>query len=159
NKFALSVRQTLAQSLDFRQVVDKFFVSDFIGRYLNDADRDWFDNLAPDLAAKASRDDLQRFYIASMNAGYLTSLYVIGRSPSDDETTENELCREAQMIPADVYNLIDADPYTGKSKQTQGSGYDYLAEKIASVDQMIMYTALLEKLAGLMRRHVINSRS
>src|SRR5215831_5151620 len=159
NKFALSVRQTLAQSLDFRQVVDKFFVSDFIGRYLNDADRDWFDNLAPDLAAKASRDDLQRFYIASMNAGYLTSLYVIGRSPSDDDTTENERIPEAKMIPADVYNLIDADPYTGKYKQTQAGRYDFLAENIGGIDQLRSYTDLLERIAGLMRRHVIDSHS
>jgi len=159
NKFALAVRQTLAQTLDFRQVVDKFFVSDFVGRYLNDADRDWFDNLGPELAAKASRDDLQRFYVAAMNAAYLTSLYVIGKTPPDDDTTDNERIPEGKMIPADVYSLIDADPYTRKYKRAQGGGYDYLAEKIASVDQMLMYTALLEKIAGQMRRHVINSRS
>src|SRR5215471_6451720 len=44
-KFALSVRETLEHSLDFKQVVDKFFVSDFPQRYLNDTDRNWFYNL------------------------------------------------------------------------------------------------------------------
>jgi hypothetical protein len=159
NKFALSVRQTLAQSLDFKQVVEKFLVADFIGRYLNDADRNWFDNVGPDVTSKAGHDDLQRFYVASMNAAYLTSLYVIGKTPPDDDPTDNEQIPEEKMIPADVYRLIDADPYTRKYKRAPGSGYDYLAEKIESVDQMLMYAALLEKIAGLMRRHVINSRS
>jgi len=158
-KFVLSVRQSLEQSLDFRQVVEKFFVGDFIGRYLDDPDRNWFDNVNRDLAAKSSRDDLQRFYIASMNAGYLTSLYVIGRSPSDDDTTENERIPEAKMIPADVYELIDAHPYTRKYKRTQAGRYDFLAENIGGIDQLRSYTDLLERIAGLMRRHVIDSHS
>ena len=158
-KFVLSVRQSLEQSLDFRQIVAQFFVADFISRYLNDPDKNWFDNVGRDLAAKASRDDLQRFYIASINAGYLTSLYVIGRSRSDNDTSDNEVIAEEKMVPADVYRLIDAHPYTHKYKRGPGGGYDYLAEKIESVEQMREFTDLLEKITGLMRTHVINSHS
>src|SRR5215831_1128563 len=132
SKFALSIRETLKHSLDFKQMVEKFFVADFTGRYLNDRDKNWFYNLDRDVASKASRDDVQKFYIASMNAGYLTSLYVIGKSPSDDDTSENERLPEGKMMPPDIYRLIDAHPYTRRYKRG-GGGYDFLAEKIESV--------------------------
>ena len=158
-KFVRSVRQSLEQSLDFRQVIEKFFVGDFIGRYLNDPERNWFDNVSRDLAAKASHDDLQRFYVASMNAGYLTSLYVIGKSRSDDDPAENEQIPDAKLIPADVYALIDAHPYTRRYQRAQSGGYGFLAADIESIDQLRSYTDLLDRIAGLMRRHVIDSRS
>jgi Surface-adhesin protein E len=156
--FALSVENALQHSLDLKPIIEKFFVADFISRYLNDGDAKWFYNLNRDTATRASRQDLQRFYVASMNAGYLTSLYVIGKSPSDDDTSEDERVPEGNMIPADVYSLIDAHPYTLKYRSGKG-GYDFLAENITSVAQMRSYTDLLENFAELMRKHVVDSHS
>ena len=58
------------------------------------------------------------------------------------------------MIPAEVYQLINNHPYalTYKGK---GGNYDYLAENIDSVARMRSYTDLLEKIAVLMRKHVV----
>jgi hypothetical protein len=156
--FALSVRAALQHSLDLKPIIEKFFVADFIDRYLNDENPKWFYNLNRDTAARASRNELERFYIASMNSGYLTSLYIIGKSPSDDDPNDNERVPEEKMMPADVYRLIDAHPYTRKYKSGQ-IGYDYLAENIESIDQMRSYTDLLEQIAAVMRKHVRNTHS
>jgi hypothetical protein len=156
--FALSVRSALQHSLDLKPIIEKFFVAGFIDRYKNDENPKWFYNLTRETVAKASGNELERFYIASINSGYLTSLYVIGKSPSDDDTNDNERVPEEKMMPADVYRLIDAHPYTHKYKSGQ-IGYDYLAEDIESIDQMRSYTDLLEQIAALMRKHVRNTHS
>lgn len=150
--FALSIKDTLEESKDFRTVIDKFFRVDFLARYLDD-DTNWFYNLNRDIAARASRAELKRFYVASLNAGYLTSLYLISQSPSDDNQLPNESVPPEKMLPADVYQLINGHAYTLTYKPKAG-GYDYLADKVESVARMRSYTDLLERIAALMKEHV-----
>jgi len=155
-KFALSIKETLERSRDFNLVVGKFFAFDFIKRYVNDEDTNWFYNLNRNTASKASPAELQRFYIASLNAGYLTSLYLIRQSRSDDNSIQADSAPEDRMIPADIFRLINRHEYT----LTYGAkirGYDYLAENIDSVSRMRSYTDLLERIAVSMRKHVMKT--
>lgn len=152
--FARSIKDSLETSRDFKPVVEKLFMTDFVKRYLSDNDTNWFYNLNRETAARASHAELQRFYVASLNAGYLTSLYLISQSPSEDDSTEEGSAREERVIPADVYQLINRHPYTLTYKGSADS-YDYLAENIDSVERMRSYTDLLEKIAVVMRKHVV----
>lgn len=151
--FALSIKDTLERSRDFRSLIERSFAVDFIKRYIDDEETNWFYNLNRDTAARASRAELRRFYVASLNAGYLTSLYLISQSPSDDDPMQNESIPSEKMIPADVFQLINRHAYTLTYKRKEGE-YDYLAENIDSVKRMRSYTDLLEKIAALMREHV-----
>jgi hypothetical protein len=152
-KFALSFKQSLEQSKDFKPLIEKFFATDYLRGYLHDEDTNWFYNLNRDTASKASHAELQRFYVALLNAGYLTSLYLISQSPSDVESTADDLVPEAKLIPTDIYQLLNSHPYTLTYKGKEG-GYDYLAENIDSLERMRSYTDLLERIAALMRKHV-----
>ena len=151
--FARSIKDELDRSRDFKPLIEKFFAADFMKRCLADKDTNWFYNLNRETAARASVAELQRFYVASLNAGYLTSLYLISQSPSEDDSIQEGSASEDKMIPADVYQLINNHPYTLTYKGKVGS-YDYLAENIDSIARMRSYTDLLERIAALMREHV-----
>lgn len=149
-KYAYAFAQRLEQVKDFKIVIDKFFVANFLNGYLDDKSTNWFFNLNRDTAAKLSRRELQRFYVALMNTGYLSSLYFINHYPSNsDETVTVE-----RLVPSDVLHLIRNHPYTVAYK-TSEANYDFLAEKIDSVERLRSYTDLLERLGSSLRRHVI----
>src|SRR5262245_5383839 len=110
--FARSIKNTLDRTRDFKSVIEKFFAADYVRRYLADKDTNWFYNLTRDTAAKASHAELQRFYVASLNAGYLTSLYLISQLPSDEESNTNESTLNEKAIPGNIYQTINSHPYT-----------------------------------------------
>jgi hypothetical protein len=149
-KYAYGFAQQLEHTKDFKLVIDNFFVQNFLNGYLNDTHTNWFLNLDRDTAATLSRRDLQRFYVALMNAGYLSSLYVISQSPADSD----EPVAVERLVPSDVWQLIRSHPYTARYKEQEGN-YDFLAEKIDNVERLRSYTDLLERLGVLMRKHVI----
>ena len=152
-KLAESFAKSLQDHKDFNPIIDRFFAPDFLAGYLQDQDTNWFLNLNRDTAAKASHAELQRFYVALLNTGYLTSLYLASQSGADDESLSDE-----KMIPPDVLQLIKRHPFTAAHKSKQGS-YDYLAENIDSLERLRSYTDLLEKLSRLMRQHVESSKA
>src|SRR5258708_3055643 len=152
--FARSIKDALEKSRDFKPLVENFFVAGFVKHYLADRDTNWFYNLNRDTAEKASPAELQRFYVASLNAGYLTSVYLISQTPSEDDSTQVGSVSEEKMIPAEVYQLINNHPYTLTYKG-KGGNYDYLAENIDSIARMRSYTDLLEEIAVLMRKCVV----
>jgi len=149
-KYAYGFAQQLEQAKDFKPVIDKFFVRNFLNGYLGDKQTNWFLNLDRDTAAMLSRRELQRFYVALMNAGYLSSMYVISQSPADSD----DPVAVERLVPSDVLQLIRNHPYTAKYKNQEGN-YDFLAEKIDNVERLQSYTDLLERLGALMRKHVI----
>jgi len=151
--FAGSIKDELDKSRDFKPLIEKFFATDFMKRYLADKNTNWFYNLNRETAAKASAAELQRFYVASLNAGYLTSLYLISQSPSEDDSIQEGSASEDKVIPAEIYQLINNHPYTLTYKGKIGN-YDYLAENIDSLERMRSYTDLLERIAALMRNQV-----
>ena len=139
--FAHDFAQELEQTKDFKLLIDRFFVSTYLAGYLQDQRTNWFMNLDRDLAAKVSGQELQRFYVAQMNAGYLSSLYVISQLKPEEE---NEVSVQ-ELLPLDVRQLI--------------KNPDILEEKIDSVERMRSYTDLLEKLGTLMREHVMLAKA
>jgi hypothetical protein len=149
-QYAYGFAQQLEQAKDFKLVIDKFFVPNFLKGYLDDKHTNWFLNLERDTAAMLSRRELQRFYVALMNAGYLSSLYVISQSPADSD----DPVAVERLVPSDVWQLIRNHPYTATYKHQEGN-YDFLAEKIDNVEKLRSYTDLLERLGALMRKHVI----
>jgi hypothetical protein len=149
-QYAYGFAQQLEQAKDFRLVIDKFFVPNFLNGYLDDKQTNWFLNLDRDTAAMLSRRELQRYYVALMNAGYLSSLYVISQSPADSD----DAVAVERLVPSDVWQLIRNHPYTARYKHQEGN-YDFLAEKIDNVERLRSYTDLLERLGALMRKHVI----
>jgi hypothetical protein len=147
--FAYEFAKSLEHAKDFKQIIDRFFVANYLNGYLNDQQTNWFLNLDRHTAAMLSREELQRFYVALMNAGYLSSVYVISRYPSDSE----EPVAVERLFPPDVLQLIRNHPYTAAYKGHEGN-YDFLDEKIDNVKRLRSYTDLLEQLSLLMRKHV-----
>ncbi len=149
-RYALSFSQHLEEAKDFKPIIKKFFVANYLNGYLNEADTKWFLNLNRETAAKVKHSELERFYVALLNTGYLSSLYFISQLPSDSE----DLVSEANLIPTDIVELIGnhsySTAYKGKSLH-----YDYLAENIDSVERLQIYTDLLERIGALMRKHVV----
>src|ERR1700720_2820558 len=111
-KYAFSFSQRLEQAKDFKPVIEKFFAADYLNGYLHDDDTNWFLNLNPDTAAKASRAELQRFYVALLNSGYLSCVYLISQYPY----AADGMIPEEKLIPADILELIDNHPYTARYK-------------------------------------------
>jgi hypothetical protein len=136
--FAHAFAHDLERKKDFKPLIDRFFVSDYLAGYLQDQDTNLFMNLDRDVASKLSRQELQRFYVAQMNAGYLSSLYLISQLKSEDEASAQNL------LPLDVRQLI--------------KNHD-LGERIDTVERMQSYTDLLERISSLMRVHVRRTRA
>jgi hypothetical protein len=151
-KYALLFSRRLEEAKDFTPVVKKFFAVDYLDGYLNDQDSNWFVNLDRETAAKASRAELQRFYLALLNNAYLSSVYFVSQSHEDGSLNGEKL------IPPDIVKLIDNHPYTAKYKGNYNN-YDYLAEKVDSVERLRSYTQLLEGIVTLMRKHVATARA
>jgi hypothetical protein len=149
SKFVRSFVQRLEQTKDFKPVVEKFFAADYLDGYLHDGNTNWFLNLNRETAASASRAELQRFYVALLNSGYLSFVYLLSQYPYAAEGG----IPEEKLIPPDVLEFIDNHPYTAKYKRRPDS-YDFLAENIDSVERLRSYIDLLEGIAGLMRRRV-----
>jgi hypothetical protein len=153
-KYALSFSQSLEQTKDFKPIIEKFFAAEYLSGYLHDNDTNWFLNLDRNTAAKLSRAELQRFYVALLNANYLSSLYLISQYPPESDSP----VPDEKLLPPDVVQLVKDHPYTATYKREAGN-YDYLAETIDRVERLRSYTDLLEKIASLMRKHVINARA
>jgi len=153
-KYAFSLSQRLEQTKDLKPIVEKFFVDDYLNRYLSDRKSNWFWNLNRETAARASRSELQRFYIALLNTGYLNCQYYVSQY---DHAARGSFPEE-KLIPADIIELIERHPYTARHKGKEGS-YDYLAENIDSIERLRSYTDLLEKVSALMRAHVVATKA
>ena len=153
-KFALAFTSELNQTKDFKPVIGKFFAPDYLNRYLRDEKANWFQNLNRETAARVNRSELERFYVALLNAGYLSSLYLISKVPSDSP----EPVFHEKLLPSDVRQLITNHPYTRAYQSKEGS-YDYLADNVDSVQRLRSYTNLLEHVSALMRKHVRRVRA
>jgi Surface-adhesin protein E len=149
-KYAYEVAQQLEQTKDFEPIINRFFVNNYLTRYLEDENTNWFPVLDRVTARKATPQELQRFYVAFMNAGYVSSLYLIERAPSDFPERAS-LEEFKKIVTPDVWELIANHPYTIAHKKT---GYDFLGEKIEDLEQLRGYTNLLEQMVTLMRKHV-----
>ncbi|HEY8185935.1 MAG TPA: surface-adhesin E family protein [Pyrinomonadaceae bacterium] len=153
-KYALVFSQRLEHAKDFKPMVEKFFAADYLDGYLHDQDTNWFWNLDRETAAKASRVELQRFYVALLNSVYFSYVYLISQYPRVDEG----LIPEQKLIPPDIVDFIDNHPYSARYKGKHDN-HNYLAENIDGVDRLRSYTSLLEGIGALMRKHVTAVRA
>ena len=149
-QFAVDFAHDLEQAEDFTPLIDRFFVPNYLTGYLQDQNTNWFLNLNRDVASKVSRQELQRFYIAQMNASYLTSLYLISQLHSEPE----DAVSAQKLLPNDVQELVTHHPYT-----TQYKVRDFADDKIDSVERLRSYSDLLERINSLMREHVNKVRA
>ena len=147
--YALLLTERLEHTRDFRPVVQKFFAADYINGYLRDRNTNWFFNLDRETAAKASRAELQRFYVALLNSAYLSGVYLLSQYTDTEDGSVAE-----EKLPPDVVAFIAKHPYTAKYQSSQDNN-NYLAETIDSIDRLRSYTNLLEGIADLMRKHVV----
>lgn len=135
--FAHAFARDLERRKDFKPLIDRFFVTDYLSGYLQDQNTNWFMNLDREVASQLSRQELQRFYVAQMNAGYLSSLYLISQLTSEPA----DVASAQKLLPLDVRQLIENQQHV-------------LGEKLDSVERVRSYTDLLERISLLMRRHV-----
>ncbi|MCM3869179.1 MAG: hypothetical protein ND895_00600 [Pyrinomonadaceae bacterium] len=149
-RYALSFSQHLERAKNFKPIIEKFFVTNFLDGYLQDQNTNWFLNLDRDTAARVSRGELHRYNVALLNTGYLSSVYLMSQYPSDSD----EPVSEDKLIPPDIVQLIRNHPYTA-AYNSNDANYGYLAEKIDSVERLRSYTDLLERVGELMRKHVV----
>lgn len=153
-RFVLAFWEELEKSKDFKPLVRKFFAADYLSRYLTEQTTNWFLNVHRDTIAKASRDDLQRFYVALMNTSYLSSVYFL----SQHHHMAKLSLPESSLIPAEVLEIVDAHPYSTRYKNGR-QGYDYLNERIDSVEKLQSYTDLLERISLSLRNRVNNLKA
>jgi hypothetical protein len=153
-EFAIAFVQSLEHSKDFKPIIQKFFAPNYLNGYLHDSETNWFLNLNRDVATKASRAELQRYYVAILNAAYLSSSYLMSQSSSIDEASSDVSALEEKLVPLDVIQMVRNHPYTASYKG-KAETYDYLAENIDSVDRMRSYTDLMERVAALIRSHLM----
>lgn len=153
-KFALAFTNDLNQTKDFKPIIGRFFASNYLDGYLRDENTNWFQNLNRETAARVRRTELQRFYVALLNAAYLSSLYLISEVPTDSA----EPVFYERLLPSDVSLLIMNHPYT-RTYQSKAGSYDYLAENVDSVKRLRSYTNLLEHIGASMRKHVIRVKA
>jgi len=144
SKLAYDILTKLEQTRDIKPVIKQFFEANYLQGYLKDDEGDWFMLLDRTTATKASPGDLQRYYEALLNVAYRGSLYVVSKFPDADDVP----ITEEQINSPDLVQLIQKHPYSIKYKSGAGN-YDYLAEKIDSVERMLIYTDLLEKIGEL----------
>jgi hypothetical protein len=140
-RFAYDVAQYLEKTKDFKSLINRYFVTNYLTGYLQDQTTNWFMNLDRNTASKISRRELQRFYVAQMNAGYLSSLYLISQLVSEPQ----DAASMQKLLPPDVQQLVKNHPYTAHYS---------LGDNIDSVAQLRSYTDLLEQISSLMRAHV-----
>jgi hypothetical protein len=150
-KYAFEFYKQLENTKNFRPIIQKYFVPDYLDGYLADRKTKWFFNLKPSTAGSISHAELQRYYVALLNTGYLTSLYVLSQHSSDTDMPRTA----EELLPGDVLQMINQHPYT-TTYRGSGGNYDYLAENIDSVERFRSYTNLLERIGESMRRHVIS---
>jgi|GEM_PF-1179013 len=157
--FAYSFFRRLEQVKDFKPLIKEFFAPDFLDGYLKEKRKNLFLVLNDDLAEKVRRTELQRFYIALLNASYLSGEYIVAKYPSvinGDETINN--INEKKVFPPDVIRLVKNHPYTAASMNDKND-YDYLGENIDSVERLRSYTDMLEKFGIALRKHVIRNNA
>lgn len=147
--FALDFGHQLEKARDFKPLIDRYFIANYLDGYLNDQQTNWFLNLSRETASSLSRDELQRFYVSLMNAGYLSSLYLISRIPPDSEGPASA----EKLLPPDVLHLLRNHPYTTQYGPREGD-FDFREEKIGSVERLRSYTDLLERVNALLKEHV-----
>jgi len=150
-QYVFDVWKQLEQTKDFKIVIDRFFAPEYLNGYLHDEQTNWFFNLNRDTANKATPKDLERFYVASMNSGYLGSLYLITQLPSN-------VSPRGEIIPPDVVRLLNNHPYALKY-QTKKGDYAFLADPVDDVERLRSFTDLLERVGSLMRAHVKNVKA
>jgi hypothetical protein len=146
--FAYDFAQRLENSKDLKPLIDRFFVANYLDRYLRDQKTNWFLNLNRDTAAALSRPELGRFYVALMNAGYLSALYLISQLPEDSPEPPSE-----KLLPPSLVQLMKNHRYTARYRIREGN-YDLLADEIKSIEQLRSYMDLLDKVNLLMRTEV-----
>ena len=139
--FAHGFEQQLERTKDFKPLIDRFFVTNYLTGYLQDQHTNWFMNLDRAVASKLSRQELQRFYVAQMNASYLSSLYLVSQLVSEPEDAGSA----QKLIPPNVRQLVSNHSYTTRYKPENN---------IDSVEGLRSYTDLLERISLLMRAHV-----
>lgn len=150
--YAYKIARRLEKTKDFQAIVDQFFIANYLNNYLQDKETNWFLFLDRATAERATYNDLQRFYIALMNSGYVGSLYVIGRTPSNFPE-QASLEDHKKLFTPDVWRLISNHSYTAAYKDE-----DFLAQQIKDIQQLRSYTDLLEKTVALMRQHIRKAR-
>ncbi len=91
--FAVSFSQSLEQTKDFKPIIENLFAADYLNGYLHDSDTNWFLNLDRDTAAKVGRAELQRFYVALLNADYLSCMYLISQSLTPEQNAQRDTGR------------------------------------------------------------------
>jgi hypothetical protein len=138
--------QRLEQTKDLTPLIEEFLVSDFIGGYLKDTEINRFLIVKREVALQVSRDELLRYYIVSLNVGYLHSVYIHSKYPS----TSNKEIPDERLFPPDVTRLIKNHPYTATYKDKV---------EIQSVEQLRGYTDLWEKAGALLRKRVVRSKA
>lgn len=157
DRLALSFSERLEEKKDFTPLVKEFFAHDFLNGYLQEKDTNWFLVLNRDVAAKASRAELQRYYVALLNFGYLGNLYFASQLPQLPSDSD-EFPADEKIIPPGMVNLIRNHPYLSTGKGANGK-YDSLAENIDSIERLRSYTDLMEKLGALFRKKVAEVRT
>ena len=143
-KFALMLENTQ----DASKVIPHYFSKSYLSGYLLDQNTNWFVLVEPAVAKTANHEELQRFYEALFNNGYLGTRFLFAQRTSNDE----EVISEQRANTPELVKFVRNHPY---SKYKQGAqAYDYLSERINSVERLHDYTNLLEGINRILRKEI-----
>lgn len=155
-RVARQFTKRLEQTKDMAPLTEEFFVPEFLEGYLQEGDfGHHFLILKRDVASQVSRAELQRYYIALLNLGYLHALYFYSKYPS---TAPDNFPPEERQFPPDVIRLIKKHPYAA-AHMRNGTPAGDTDEWIDSAEKLRSQTDFMEKAGELLRRYVIRGKA
>lgn len=166
---------------DLLSLMDSLYVRDFDARLRDDLDRYiYLASVEPELAARATDEDLRRLYAASLNFSYagglLYGMREYKKKLSADESSDSEGTLN-ELLPPNVIAILKTDPILAEmiaeaEKEEEGkssgqlSGPEERADKdskkeertagneIRSLEELRGYVSTLEKAGALIREHL-----
>ena len=109
---ARQVVERLREDNDVTPLVRDLFLGDFVARLRHERDNIPMAFVTPEVAARASEEELRHFYIAEFNFFSRTLAYLMALPPDKDEEDEecDDVCEMERMYPPEVFRVLKDDP-------------------------------------------------
>jgi hypothetical protein len=147
-EFARRFSEQLQVTRNLTPFLNKPLASTMWDKVLTDTD-DPIGLIKRDVALKVSRNELRQFYLAMLNIGYLSDLYIYSKF-SLEKTRIRDLPPE-QQYPSNVFRLMKSNPTLAKWWKESDS--DEPEKIVESVGQLRSLVDTWQRAAVLMRQY------
>jgi hypothetical protein len=147
----------LREHNDIAPLVEDLFVRDFPSRLRREREQVPMLFVAPEAAARATDDELKRFYVAEFNFFSLTLAYLMTRPEAGEDDEEEDSDSPENWYPPEVIQVLREDPIISaaialeKAEAAAEEDEDNFIKDLASLRAA---TVTAGKAAGVMRAYV-----